>query len=97
MEVEVVEGEGALLVVIVGHPVVTNGILCVRGGDTALPKLLWDFLLVCISGRIHLFLLCMAYFYICDSADCDRVACTMWYNVLIWTLAPLLFTGLFDD
>jgi len=29
----------------VGHPIVTNWILCVRGGDAALPKLLWDFLL----------------------------------------------------
>ena len=39
---------GTLLVVNVGPPVVTNGILCVRDGDVALPKLLWDFLLVCI-------------------------------------------------
>ena len=44
MEVEIVEGEGAVLVVNVGHPIVTNGILCVRGSDAALPKLLWDFL-----------------------------------------------------
>jgi len=29
----------------VGHPIVTNVILCVRGGDAALPKLLWDFFL----------------------------------------------------
>ena len=27
-----------------GHLIVTNGILCVRGGDGALPKLLRDFL-----------------------------------------------------
>jgi len=31
MEGEIVEGEGAVLVVTVGHPIVTNGILCVRG------------------------------------------------------------------
>ena len=37
--------EGAVLVVNVGHPIVSNGILCVRGGDAALPKLLLDFLL----------------------------------------------------
>jgi len=36
--------EGANLGVNVEHPIVTNGILCVRGGDTALPRLLWDFL-----------------------------------------------------
>ena len=36
--------EGAVLVVNVGHPIVTNEILCVRGGDAALPRLLWDFL-----------------------------------------------------
>jgi len=35
---------GAVLGVNVGHPIATNGILCVRGGDAALPKLLWDFL-----------------------------------------------------
>jgi len=44
MEVEVVEREGVVLVVNVGHTIVTNGILCARGGDEALPKLLWDFL-----------------------------------------------------
>ena len=36
--------KGAVFGVNVGHPIVTNGILCVRGGDAALPKLLWDFL-----------------------------------------------------
>jgi len=46
MEVEIVEGEGAVLVVNVGHPIVTNEILCVRGSDTSLPKLLWDSLLL---------------------------------------------------
>jgi len=34
----------AVLGVNVGHPTVTNGIFYVRGGDAALPKLLWDFL-----------------------------------------------------
>ena len=34
----------------VGHPTVTNGILCVRGGDAALPKLLCDFLLTSLLG-----------------------------------------------
>jgi len=38
MEVEIVEGEGAVLRVNVGHPAVVNGILCARGGDAALPK-----------------------------------------------------------
>jgi len=28
-----------------GHLIVTDGILCVSGGDAALPRLLWDFLL----------------------------------------------------
>ena len=30
----------------VGHSIVTNGILCVRGGDAVLPELLWDSLLI---------------------------------------------------
>ena len=38
MEVEIIEGEEAVLVVNVGHPIVTSGILCVRGGDAAAPK-----------------------------------------------------------
>ena len=42
--VEIVEGEEAVLAVDMGHPVETNGIVCVRGGDAALPKSLWDFL-----------------------------------------------------
>ena len=51
MEVEIVVGEGAVLVVNEGHPVATNGILCVRGGDAAHLKLLWDFwLLLCFSS-----------------------------------------------
>jgi len=37
---EMVEGEWAVWGVNVRHPIVTNGILCVRGGDAALPKLL---------------------------------------------------------
>ena len=41
---EIVEGEGTFLDVNVGHPIVTNGILCVTVGDAALPKLLRDFL-----------------------------------------------------
>jgi len=45
MEVEIVKGEGAVLRVNVGHLIVTNRILCVKGGNAALPKLLWDFLL----------------------------------------------------
>jgi len=36
----------------VGHPPVTNRILCVRGGDAALPKLLWDFLLMITEALI---------------------------------------------
>jgi len=42
--VQVVEEEGAVLGINVGHPTVTKWILCVKGGDAALPKLLWDFL-----------------------------------------------------
>ena len=38
--VDIVEGEKAVFGVNVGYPVVTIGILCVRGGDEALPKLL---------------------------------------------------------
>jgi len=49
MGVEIIEGEGAVLEVNVGHPIVTSGILCMRGGDAALPKLLWDFL--CDGGN----------------------------------------------
>jgi len=43
--------EGALFKVNAGHPTVTNGIVCVRGGDAALPKLLWDFLFI-TNGRV---------------------------------------------
>ena len=44
------KGKGAVLEVNMGHPIVTNGDLwqllfsAMRGGDAALPKLLWDFL-----------------------------------------------------
>jgi len=44
MRVEIVKGKGAVLGVNVGHPIVTNGDSAMRGGDAALPKLLWDFL-----------------------------------------------------
>ena len=50
MEVQIVQGKGADLVVNVEHPVVTNGIFCVRGGDAALPKLLWDFLFKIVNN-----------------------------------------------
>ena len=40
MGVEIVERERAVLGVNVGHPIVTNDILCVREGDATLPKLL---------------------------------------------------------
>jgi len=45
MGVEIVDRKVAASGVNVWPPVVANGILCVRGGDAALPKLLWDFLL----------------------------------------------------
>ena len=38
MVVEIVEGERAILEVNVGHSVVTNVILCVRGGDELYPN-----------------------------------------------------------
>jgi len=41
--------EVAVLWINVGYHILTNGILCVRGGDAALPKLLWDFLLLLLS------------------------------------------------
>jgi len=36
--VEIVKGEGAVLEVNVGHPIVTNDILCGRGGDALFPN-----------------------------------------------------------
>ena len=42
--VVIVEGEATVMGVIVGRSIVTNGIVCVRGGDAALPKLLCDFM-----------------------------------------------------
>jgi len=38
MGVVIVEGEGAVLGVNVGHPILTNGILCVRSGDSLFPN-----------------------------------------------------------
>jgi len=39
--------EGAVLgVESLGLSIVTNGLVCLRGGDAALPKLLWDFLVI---------------------------------------------------
>ena len=41
----IIEGEGAVLGgESLGLSIVTSGIVCVRGGDAALPKLLWNFL-----------------------------------------------------
>ena len=40
MGMEIVEREGAVLGVNVGHSVVINGTFCVRDGDAALLKLL---------------------------------------------------------
>jgi len=62
--VEIIEGEGAVLVVNVGHPIVTNEILCVRGSDVALPKLLWDFLLPMLAVHCGMG---MAFNCICES------------------------------
>jgi len=36
--VEIDEGERAVFGVNVGHPIVTNGILCIRGGDVLFPN-----------------------------------------------------------
>jgi len=44
MRVEIIEGEGTVLGVNVGHPVVTSGDFPMRGGVAALLKLVWDFL-----------------------------------------------------
>jgi len=41
MEEEIVERKGSF---------VTNEMLCVRGGDAALPKLLWDFFVLPIAS-----------------------------------------------
>jgi len=51
MGVVIVKGEGAVLEVNVGHPFVTNGIVYARGGDAALPKLLWYLLLSAGDGH----------------------------------------------
>ena len=52
MGVVIVEGEGAVLEINVWNPIVINGILCVRGDDAALPKLLSDFLIIHGGERI---------------------------------------------
>jgi len=49
MEVEIIEGQWAVLGVNLGHPVVTDSIFSMRGGDAAHPKLLWAFLFKCCS------------------------------------------------
>jgi len=44
MEMMIVEGKGTFEGKC-GASIVTNGILCMKGGKVTLPKLLWDFLL----------------------------------------------------
>jgi len=51
--------EAVLGINVVGHPIATNGTMwrsysLPRGGDAALPKLLWDFLLHLFSGFQHI-------------------------------------------
>ena len=46
MGIKIVEGQWADLGVNLGHPIATDGIFSMRGGDAAHPKLLWEFLLV---------------------------------------------------
>jgi len=50
--VEIIEGEGALLGVNVGHPVVTNWDIVANLFSAALPKLLWDLLSKLWLGRL---------------------------------------------
>jgi len=51
MGMKIVKGEGAILRVNVGHPIVTDGdfvaslFSTIRGGDEAFPKLIWDLML----------------------------------------------------
>jgi len=45
--VEIVEGAEAVLRVNVGHPIVNNGILCVRGDDALFPNDFGEDLLFC--------------------------------------------------
>jgi len=45
MGMMIVEREGTVLGVNVARSIVTNGILCVTGGDAALPRLLCNLLL----------------------------------------------------
>ena len=56
-----------------GHPIVTNVILRVRGGDAALPKLLWDFLL----SVVVVYSLFTAV-YLCRGL-CEIGPCTVYY------------------
>jgi len=50
----IVEGEGTVLGgESLGLSIETNGIVCVRGGDAALPKLLWDLLVICTVDKAH--------------------------------------------
>ena len=56
VEVEIVEGKGAVLGVNVGHPIVINWdfvalvFSAVKGGDAALPKLFWGFLFIDVTN-----------------------------------------------
>jgi len=65
MAVEIVEGQWTVLWVNLGHPIPTDGIFSVRGGDAAHHKLLWPFLFAdsqSISASYHCIL---RYFYVC--------------------------------
>jgi len=51
MGVVIVEGEGAVLWINMGHPIVTNEILCVMGGDAALSQITLAFLVFVVDHR----------------------------------------------
>jgi len=51
MAVEIIEGQGAVLGVNLGHLIVTSGILCMRGSDTLFPNDLGG-LVFCVSGKV---------------------------------------------
>jgi len=55
----------------VGHLIVTNGDLCIviRGGDAALPKLRWDFLLLLSIEKIN----CSKYI-LCRKSQSSKMA-----------------------
>jgi len=59
MGVVIIEGEVAVMGVNLGHPIVTSGIFCMRGGDAALPKLLWNFLLSEMSNLVAVLCHCI--------------------------------------